>query len=98
MLVCIFPYGDPFSSGFSKLSVEATDGKTVEWRYDGSLIDVCWADSFVKGEKRDVKVSYVVHKPVTGLFFSHPDSAYPNKDSFAITGSLNSCFCLPCRP
>ncbi len=75
---------------FQNLEVADTEGREVDWRYDGNLISVCWADSFVKGEQRSLKLIYLVQRPTSGIYFVAPDSAYPLRDTFVITGSFHT--------
>ena len=71
-------------SDFKNLVVTAE--QPIEWHYNGKLIDICWTFPFTKGEKRKVELSYEVVNPISGLYFSSPDSDYPNRDLTAITG------------
>ncbi len=65
--------------------VRDADGRKLHHSYDGKLIHVAWDEPFKAGEERKLAVSYKVVKPVTGLFFSKPDQAYPNAGTWAAT-------------
>jgi aminopeptidase N len=70
---------------FEDLAVRDPDGRELEWRYDGRLITVRWAEPCAAAERRRVAVSYRVTRPVSGLYFSKPTEGYPDQPWFAAT-------------
>ena len=70
---------------FHDVDVRDADGKPLSYSYDGKQIDVTWQDAFEAAEERKLVVHYKVVKPVTGLFFSHPDKDYPDAGTWAAT-------------
>eukprot|EP01125_Pyxidicula_operculata_P003644 TRINITY_DN1482_c0_g1_i2.p1 TRINITY_DN1482_c0_g1~~TRINITY_DN1482_c0_g1_i2.p1 ORF type:complete len:821 (-),score=148.15 TRINITY_DN1482_c0_g1_i2:74-2536(-) len=71
--------------GLLNLRVVGLGDHSVEWFYDGELIQIRWNNEFIDGEKRAVKLTYSVCKPVAGMLFSHPDKFYPNKETIVAT-------------
>ena len=57
-----------------------------------------WETPFTAGEQRQVAVTYVVERPITGLFFSVPDEAYPTRAEYAVTDNETerARYWLPC--
>ncbi len=80
------------------LSVHSAEGEPIHWRYDGSQITVRWETPFTANETRQVTVNYRVEKPAAGLYFSSPDSAYPNAPTYAATDheTERARYWLPC--
>jgi len=78
---------------FEDLSVEG-----AQWRYDGSGIDLFWEKPFAAGEERAVTVRYCVKRPISGLFFSGPEKAYPDRPLLAWTDheTERARYWLPC--
>ncbi|MBI4613083.1 MAG: hypothetical protein HY720_05685, partial [Planctomycetes bacterium] len=70
---------------FEDLSVRDAEGREIRWSYDGKKIDVHWEESFARGERRRLAVSYRVVRPASGLFFCAPTEAYPGEPWFAAT-------------
>jgi len=70
---------------FHDVKVRDTDGHQVHFSYDGRLIRIQWASPLKRGEQCKLAVSYRVDRPVTGLFFSGPDKAYPKAPRWAAT-------------
>ncbi|MHC4548264.1 MAG: M1 family aminopeptidase [Planctomycetota bacterium] len=48
-------------------------------RYDGRHLHLDWDKPFAAGEERQVEVRYAVTDPITGMRFSRPDEAYPDR-------------------
>ncbi|MGH2536487.1 MAG: M1 family aminopeptidase [Candidatus Promineifilaceae bacterium] len=63
---------------FQGVEVRDAAGRALSWSYDGALITVNWAEPFERDEERRLEVSYQVTSPADGLYFSHPDEAYPD--------------------
>jgi len=78
---------------FEDLSVEGP-----QWRYDGSGLDLFWEKPFAAGEERAVTVRYRVEEPISGLFFSGPEKAYPDRPRLAWTDheTERARYWLPC--
>jgi aminopeptidase N len=53
--------------------------------YDGQRITLRWAEPFRAAEERQVRLSYRVRAPVTGVLFSSPDATEPDAPTFAVT-------------
>lgn len=70
---------------FADLKVRDLDGHEIHTSYDGKLIRVHWLKPLQRGEECKLAVSYRVTRPVTGLFFSGPDKAYPKAPRWAAT-------------
>ncbi len=66
-------------------SVTDVDGRDVSHRYDGREIHIDWADAFDAGEERRLAVAYRVQGPSTGMYFSSPDDAYPERPFYVAT-------------
>lgn len=80
--------------------VEVTDpdGGALEWAYDGEKLEVTWSSAPDVGQKRHVEVRYRVVDPVTGMLFSWPDDAYPDRPKLAVTDheTERARYWLPC--
>ncbi|MGE0712990.1 MAG: M1 family aminopeptidase [Planctomycetota bacterium] len=70
---------------FERVVVSDPDGREVAGSYDGRHVTVLWAEPPAAGERRRVKVDYVVRSPLTGMDFSWPDEAYPQRARFLAT-------------
>jgi aminopeptidase N len=60
----------------------------LHWTYDGTHIDVTWSDAqgrFAPGEERRLRFAYTIRNPVSGLYFSVPDAAYPERSLHSVT-------------
>lgn len=70
----------------------------VAFSYDGQKIRISWDKPFDLGEKRTVAVTYKVHRPLSGLFFSRPSPEYPKKALYAATDheTERARYWLPC--
>lgn len=55
----------------------------ITFCYDGQHLRLQWEKPFALGEEREVTVNYLIDRPVTGLFISFPDEAYPNRATYA---------------
>ena len=66
-------------------SVVDPDGHALTHTYDGAKLSITWDEPFTYAERRRVAVTYAVHEPVSGLFFSAPDPAYPDAARYAAT-------------
>lgn len=79
-------------------SAPGTERRELEWRYDGEHISVTWAQPFEASEERALRVSYRVVDPISGMQFSHPDEAYPERPRFLITDheTERARYWLPC--
>ncbi len=61
------------------------DIKTT-WRYDGKVLEITWPEgSLEQGDEHKLHIQYAVDHPDSGLFFSTPDTAYPDRDRWACT-------------
>ena len=74
------------------------DAHPLKWRYDGEKIFITWDEPFRAEEQRRVTVRYRVVKPVDGLFFSHPEPAYPNQPTYVSSDheTERARFWIPC--
>lgn len=72
--------------GLANVVAKDVDNHALSFFYTGEHVKVAWEKPFAEGEKRRVEVAYLVDHPITGMFFSAPDDAYPNRPLFAITG------------
>ncbi len=77
-------------------SVDGTGG--LQWRHDGKQIDITFDTPLGPGEERKVSVHYSVTRPVTGMRFSAPDEAYPDRPLFVATDheTERARYWLPC--
>jgi len=77
-------------------SVDAEGG--VQWRHDGTQIDIAFATPLGQGEERKVTIRYSVTRPITGMRFSAPDAAYPDRPRFVDTDheTERARYWLPC--
>ncbi len=84
--------------GFEDLRVEDADGAELSFSYDGSEIHLTWAAPFAAAEVRRVRVHYSVSEPISGLLFSVPDDAYPERPLYASTDheTERARYWLPC--
>ncbi len=58
----------------------------VTWRHDGLKLVVTWPEEGLEaGSERRLMVRYSVERPDSGLFFSSPDAAYPERARWACT-------------
>lgn len=60
-------------------------GEALTYEYNGQEITVVWERPFELDEERPLAVNYQVTQPWTGLFFSKPDSGYPDAPRYAVT-------------
>ncbi len=95
------PYGQSLvldAVHLEDVAVQDSDGRELEWRYDGQKLTVLWAEPFETGERRQVEVAYKAIKPVDGLVFSQPDDAYPEQAWYAVTDheTERARYWLPC--
>lgn len=83
---------------FTIEAVTDADGHDVTYSYDGKKLTVTWAKPFAAGEERRVAVTYEVHEPVAGLYFSHPTDEYPDRPRWAATDheTERARYWLPC--
>ena len=81
--------------GFLNLVVT---GSGVTSLYDGKEIRVCWSEPFALEECRLVRFQYEVVHPISGLMFSHPDKANPNRPIYVATDheTERARYWLPC--
>ncbi|NOY93930.1 MAG: M1 family metallopeptidase, partial [Deltaproteobacteria bacterium] len=70
---------------FLELSVEDAAGKALRHAYDGARLSVVYEEPFARGEERELRVSYRVEKPISGVLFGGPTPASPNAGRFALT-------------
>ena len=66
-------------------AVVDVDGRSLTWRNDGKTLAIHWETPFALGEERRVAIHYAVEHPVSGLYFSQPDAAYPDMPWYAVT-------------
>ncbi len=64
---------------FASVSVEDPDNHPISHSYDGTKLIITWAHAFQEQETRRIAVTYRVVQPAAGLYFSKPDSAYPEQ-------------------
>ena len=83
---------------FHEVDVLDPDDRHLDWSYDGERIEVVWRDPFEVGEERRVVVRYRVIDPLTGMVFSWPEDAYPDKPRFVATDheTERARYWLPC--
>ena len=70
---------------FHDVDVHDVGGKALHWSYDGKKIAVVWDDPFETGEQRQLKVTWRVENPASGLFFMHPTPDEPTRPLYAHT-------------
>lgn len=70
---------------FAIESVADPGGHPLTYTYDGAKLAITWDEPFSYAEQRQVAVTYSVHEPVSGLFFSSPDPDYPDAARYAAT-------------
>ena len=70
---------------FLDVEASAPEGRGLSHTYDGKKIRITWEEAFESGEERRVAVSYRVHRPNSGLYFSHPSEDYPDRARWAAT-------------
>jgi aminopeptidase N len=51
----------------------------ISFSYDYSHLTLKLETPMAKNETREITIRYVVENPVAGLYFSHPDTHYPNR-------------------
>lgn len=80
------------------VSVESLGSVSVSHRYDGLQLEIDWETPFEVGEERSVRIAYSVEDPVTGITFSMPDEAYPDRPRAAYTDNETerARYWLPC--
>ena len=84
--------------GLEDVDVTDTEGRELQWRYDGERVHATWSDDFDAGEERRLRVRYAVVDPITGMRFSRPDDAYPERPLFVCTDheTERARYWLPC--
>jgi aminopeptidase N len=70
---------------FLDLTVEDRGGAALTHAYDGQKITVTWQMPWRGGDTRQLRLTYRVEKPVSGLIFSKPDVTYPKRPLYAAT-------------
>ncbi|MFN8440781.1 MAG: M1 family aminopeptidase [Caldilineaceae bacterium] len=83
---------------FQDVAVTSGNAQTIQWRYDGTQFTIHWQNGFAAGEQRTVTIAYRVVKPTAGLYFSYPDTQYPNAPTYAATDheTERARYWLPC--
>ncbi len=83
---------------FAGLTVEALDGAALDFHYTGEKLQLVWAEPFARGDERRVKIAYHLDHPLTGLSFTGPDEAYPDRPSLVVSDNETerARFWLPC--
>jgi aminopeptidase N len=96
------------SAGVRRLELDALDLRDVEaedpaghnlsYRYDGKKLHLVWDEAFSDGEQRQVRISYTIHQPISGMSFSWPDEHYPTRSRHVITDNETerARYWLPC--
>ena len=57
----------------------------VSWRHDGERLVVTWPEGLEAGSERALAIDYSVERPTSGLYFSSPSAAYPERARWACT-------------
>lgn len=64
---------------------DADEAMKLTWRHDGQKLTLTWPEGLEQGSEREVTIRYMVERPKSGLFFSKPDAAYPERARWACT-------------
>lgn len=59
----------------------------LDWRYDGSKIEIVFADPVNTGEKRNFAITYTLRRPISGMHFSFPSRNHLLRPTFVVTDS-----------
>jgi len=80
---------------FTELEVIDLNGN---WSYDDKVLDIRFSQDILRGETIDIKINYRVTNPVGGLYFSFPDTIYPNRGEYVISDheSERARYWIPC--
>ena len=70
---------------FLEVDVLDPDGHDVSFTYDDERLEVTWAEPLRLDEERRVEIRYRVIDPLTGMMFSWPDEAHPDRARFVVT-------------
>jgi aminopeptidase N len=83
---------------FENVEVKSEDGQALTWRYTGEELHLRWENPFTKDEERSFTVTYTIQNPISGLYFSTPDEAYPERAYYAATDheTERARYWLPC--
>jgi aminopeptidase N len=83
---------------FHEVDVVDADGHELDWNYDGQRLEITWAEAIPADEQRRAKVRYRVIDPLTGMMFSWPEEAYPDKAKWVCTDheTERARYWLPC--
>jgi aminopeptidase N len=83
---------------FEDVAVTGEGGQSLSSSYDGRRITVLFDRPLARGEVRRFQVSYRVDHPVSGLHFSAPDEAHPDRPLFVATDNETerARYWLPC--
>lgn len=65
--------------GFRRVRVRGATGRPLTHTYDGRRLTVRFARPLAAGEETAVTVDYRLVRPRLGLWFIHPDRAYPRR-------------------
>lgn len=86
------------ATDFLDVSVVSCDGLAIDWHYDGLVITVRWTEAPAVGTELRIATTYRVERPLTGMIFSGPDAAYPERPLFMATDheTERARFWLPC--
>jgi len=86
------------ATDFRDVSVVSCDGLAIDWHYDGAAITIRWTEAQAVGTELRIATSYRVERPLTGMMFSGPDAAYPDRPLFMATDheTERARFWLPC--
>ena len=82
----------------SQVTVQSADTHALTWSYDGDIISICWDEAPAIGDERKVQIQWSVHQPRTGLNFSGPSEAQPNRPTCGATDheTERARYWLPC--
>ncbi|UYP45490.1 hypothetical protein NEF87_001775 [Candidatus Lokiarchaeum ossiferum] len=90
--------------GANKITFDAIDLEIIavdgvdHWQKNDESLSFFWNKNYEKGEERSFTIQYIIDHPISGLYFCHPDAAYPDRASYAITDteSIRTRYWLPC--
>eukprot|EP00002_Diphylleia_rotans_P003089 TRINITY_DN1206_c0_g1_i4.p1 TRINITY_DN1206_c0_g1~~TRINITY_DN1206_c0_g1_i4.p1 ORF type:complete len:473 (-),score=101.12 TRINITY_DN1206_c0_g1_i4:1671-3089(-) len=85
---------------FSSVDVQNVESSAplLSFRYDGEVITITWAEDLIRGSQYSIAVKYVIENPISGLFFSKPDSTNPTRPFYVATDNetQRARYWMPC--
>lgn len=85
--ICLVNLRDPTINSGLPQDVHVKSPTPLDWRYDGSKIEIVFSDPVPTGEKRNFAITYTLRRPISGMHFSFPSRDHLLRPTFVVTDS-----------